>query len=62
MPFFYFTPVIRTMMVKLKCPSCGKEQVRERKVEGTGYRCQRCGKEFVAKPAPPPPEEEDFQD
>lgn len=49
MPFFYVAPVIRTSMVKLRCPACGRSQVRERKAEGVSYRCKQCGKDFVGR-------------
>jgi transposase-like protein len=49
MPFFYVTPVIRTSMIKLSCPACGKSQVRERKEEGASYWCKHCGKKFVGR-------------
>jgi ribosomal protein L37AE/L43A len=63
MPFFYFAPVIRTSMVKLRCPACGKAQVRERKAEGASYRCKHCGKNFVGKRVVPYPSDgEDARD
>jgi ribosomal protein L37AE/L43A len=63
MPFFYFAPVIRTSMVKVRCPSCGRAQVRERKAEGVSYRCKHCGKNFVGRRVVPQPSRvEDIRD
>jgi transposase-like protein len=63
MPFFYVTPVIRTSMIKLRCPACGKSQVRERKAEGSSYRYKHYGKNFVGKRVlTPAPSDEDVVD
>jgi len=63
MPFFYVTPVIRTSMIKLRCPACGKSQVRERKAEGSSYRCKHCGKNFVGRRVVPyRSDDEDIRD
>jgi transposase-like protein len=55
MPFFCVTPAIRTSMIKLRRPACGKTQVRKRKAEGASYRCKHCGKNFVGKRVLPYP-------
>ena len=42
-----FLGAVHASILKLRCPECGKEQVRARQPVGERYECERCMKRFL---------------